>query len=266
MLLLTPLIAGISHKQCQWLALRVWWHALAFVTIKCRQATSHYQNQCCPSSMLPYALPGHNKLTFFLHDFKLICEREMSQDTLVVVTRTTILVPCLWFKSLQLIWRSDTRRWNLWAPDLQMSCRDLTAWRVTRNSSPSNGHQGDLPTVLYSIPALRSLVIFFLIAGRWAQRCRLPDNQRSRVWQRLPRTDKGECQLFLCYIHYFHIYQSPWFAGGLYQFLCRCCFYHRCWLQIEMFMRKLPNNFSYLFHLWQDWWSWSIDHLIRFLS
>ena len=28
-------------------------------------------------------------------------------------------------KSLQLIWRSGTHRWNLWVPDLQMSCRDL---------------------------------------------------------------------------------------------------------------------------------------------
>ena len=32
MLLLTPTIAGISNKRCQWLPLRVWWHALALVT------------------------------------------------------------------------------------------------------------------------------------------------------------------------------------------------------------------------------------------
>ena len=31
-LLLTAIISGIFHKQCQWLAWRVWWHALAFVT------------------------------------------------------------------------------------------------------------------------------------------------------------------------------------------------------------------------------------------
>ena len=29
MLLLTPMIAGISNKRCQWLSLRVWWHAFA---------------------------------------------------------------------------------------------------------------------------------------------------------------------------------------------------------------------------------------------
>ena len=29
-------------------------------------------------------------------------------------------------KSLQLIWRSGTRRWNLRVPDLQMSCNDFT--------------------------------------------------------------------------------------------------------------------------------------------
>ena len=32
MLLVTPMIAGISNKRCQWLSLRVWWHALALVT------------------------------------------------------------------------------------------------------------------------------------------------------------------------------------------------------------------------------------------
>ena len=31
-LLLTAIIGEIFHKQCQWLAWRVWWHALAFVT------------------------------------------------------------------------------------------------------------------------------------------------------------------------------------------------------------------------------------------
>ena len=32
MLYLTPMIAGISNKRCQWLTFRVWWHALALVT------------------------------------------------------------------------------------------------------------------------------------------------------------------------------------------------------------------------------------------
>ena len=32
-LLLTAIIGGIVHKQCQWLACRVWWHALALVTL-----------------------------------------------------------------------------------------------------------------------------------------------------------------------------------------------------------------------------------------
>ena len=34
MLLLTPTIAGISNKGCQWLPLRVWWHALALITLE----------------------------------------------------------------------------------------------------------------------------------------------------------------------------------------------------------------------------------------
>ena len=45
---------------------------------------------------------------------------------LVDITGATILVPCHAVKSLQLIWRSGTRRWHLRVPDLQMSCGDLT--------------------------------------------------------------------------------------------------------------------------------------------
>ena len=40
-------------------------------------------------------------------------------------------------KSLQLIWRSGTRRWNLRVPDLQMSCRDLTLHQSTRIVVPA---------------------------------------------------------------------------------------------------------------------------------
>ena len=52
--------------------------------------------------------------------------------TLVVITGTTILVPYLQVKTLQLIWRWGTRWWNLWVPHLQMSCRDLTSWQGAR--------------------------------------------------------------------------------------------------------------------------------------
>ena len=51
---------------------------------------------------------------------------------LVAITGTTSLVPYLKVKSLQLIWRSGTRRWHLRVPDLQMSCSDLTTWQGTR--------------------------------------------------------------------------------------------------------------------------------------
>ena len=47
---------------------------------------------------------------------------------LAAIVGATILVPCHVIKSLQLIWRSGTRRFNLRVPDLQMSCSDLT-WR-----------------------------------------------------------------------------------------------------------------------------------------
>ena len=39
---------------------------------------------------------------------------------------TTILVHCHIVKSLQLTWRSGTRRFHLRVPDLQMSCSDLS--------------------------------------------------------------------------------------------------------------------------------------------
>ena len=42
------------------------------------------------------------------------------------ITGTTIQAPCHVIKSLQLIWRSGTRRWNLQVPDLPMRCSDLT--------------------------------------------------------------------------------------------------------------------------------------------
>ena len=56
--------------------------------------------------------------------------------TLLVITETTVLVPYLEVKSLQLIWRSGTRRFHLRVHVLQMSCRDLTTWEGTRIVDP----------------------------------------------------------------------------------------------------------------------------------
>ena len=59
--------------------------------------------------------------------------------------------PVMWPKSLQLIWRSGTRRWNLRVPHFQISCSDLTMWDlrnfiiVYQDDSSSNGHQGTYP-------------------------------------------------------------------------------------------------------------------------
>ena len=44
---------------------------------------------------------------------------------LVAIAGATLLVPCHVVKSLQLLWRSGTCRWNLRVPDLQTSCCDL---------------------------------------------------------------------------------------------------------------------------------------------
>ena len=84
------------------------------------------------------------------------------------ITRTTVLEPNLEVKSLQLIWRSGTRRWNLQVPDHQMSCRDfwwsgtciwnlqvsdhqmscrdLTAWQGTRRIAPAMTTRWQIPS------------------------------------------------------------------------------------------------------------------------
>ena len=40
-------------------------------------------------------------------------------------------------KYIKLIWRSDTHKWNLWVPDLQMSGKDLTLLQGTRIVAPA---------------------------------------------------------------------------------------------------------------------------------
>ena len=61
-----------------------------------------------------------------------MCNLSKGHVTLVATIGTTILVPYHWVKSLQLIGRSGTRRWNLRVPDLPMSCGDWNTWQGTR--------------------------------------------------------------------------------------------------------------------------------------
>ena len=49
----------------------------------------------------------------------------------------TLLVPWHAGMSLQMIWRSMTRRRNLRVSELHMSCRDFTAWQGTRLVAPA---------------------------------------------------------------------------------------------------------------------------------
>ena len=56
---------------------------------------------------------------------------------LAVISGTTIFVPYPSVKSLQLIWGSDTCRFHLRVPYLQMSCSDLTMWQGTRIVVPA---------------------------------------------------------------------------------------------------------------------------------
>ena len=71
---------------------------------------------------------GHQWRHSWHHDnFRFLVIRHV---TLAVITWTDI--PAAWVKSLQLIGRSDTLRWNLRVPNLEMSCSDLTKCRETR--------------------------------------------------------------------------------------------------------------------------------------
>ena len=74
--------------------------------------------------------------------------------TLATITGTTILVPYLYVKSLQLIWSAGTHRFHLQMPDLQnLSFRDFTTWHGTR--------------ILALVRAIRHSVPFLLhITGR----------------------------------------------------------------------------------------------------
>ena len=61
--------------------------------------------------------------------------------TLVAIYGTTILLPNLYAKLLQHIWRSGSGRFHLPEPDLQMCCSDLRRMKGYQDSNPGNGHQ-----------------------------------------------------------------------------------------------------------------------------
>ena len=50
---------------------------------------------------------------------------------------TIIMVACHVVKSLQLLWWSGTRRFNLWVPYFQISCRNLI-WKIGSHDTGSN--------------------------------------------------------------------------------------------------------------------------------
>ena len=61
--------------------------------------------------------------------------------TLVAITEITNPIHYHLVKLSQLIWISDTRRFHLRVPDLQMSCCNLTRRRGYQDRSPRNGRQ-----------------------------------------------------------------------------------------------------------------------------
>ena len=73
----------------------------------------------------------------------------MGQLALVTITGTTILVPCLHVRLLQLIWRLGTRRWNLRLPDRQMSLQRLNYMIGYQASSSTNTCQVAYPIAIH---------------------------------------------------------------------------------------------------------------------
>ena len=57
---------------------------------------------------------------------------------IAAIAGTPIPVPCHVVKSLQLIWRSSTSRWNLLVPNLQKNCSDL------KGHQDSSTHYSDI--------------------------------------------------------------------------------------------------------------------------
>ena len=77
------------------------------------------------SGMLPFSDPSIGLKNFWI-----------GHVTLVGIPGTIILVSYLFVKSLKLLWKSDSYRFHLWIPDLQVSCRDVTSWQDTKIIAP----------------------------------------------------------------------------------------------------------------------------------
>ena len=77
-------------------------------------------------------LSTENVSTLCLVTLRFLRKGPIGHVTLVVITSTTILVPYLKVKPLQLIWRSGTGWFLLQAPNLKMRCRDFIIWQGAR--------------------------------------------------------------------------------------------------------------------------------------
>ena len=98
-LLLIAIIGGIFHKQCQWLAWRVWWHALTFVTqeITWRRAYVAYY------SMLVAILPCYNQ---YYSTGVQIVSCTLSDDS-VLSESTGLFNPVLCVSQWNLFWQKN---------------------------------------------------------------------------------------------------------------------------------------------------------------
>ena len=102
---------------------------------------------------------------YYNHDHDIIA---MGVCHLATFVGTSILVLSYdVLKSLQLFWRSGTRRWNLRVPNLQLSCSDLTVRYGTRMVVPVLATRVTCPIDLSDHCCWRILWITWMI--RWSE-------------------------------------------------------------------------------------------------
>ena len=66
-------------------------------------------------------------------------------------------------------------------------------------------------------------------------------------------------------LHLIRIYKSPWFTLGDLMFLYQLvCFFHDC---LQTFVQAITSEQRFVhvsLLIWQNWWPWPVEYLIRF--
>ena len=130
----------VSHRWvCFWILSKfIFWHFYLMNLINLISDAGHWKGFQIEENIgigRPLEIFLVNFKCYLINEilFKVIAIQRNLEGKIIFVSQMTIaeitiLLPYLSVKSLQLIWRLGTQRWNLWVPYIQMSCRDLTTW------------------------------------------------------------------------------------------------------------------------------------------